>query len=100
MLTPDTIFTAIESVFPVTRADIIGLRRRRNEADARKVACYIIYTYMRYSNAQIAALLGNRSSGSVKDCRDGYLNMHKTDKQFRAMADQVIAILGLNVMAA
>jgi chromosomal replication initiation ATPase DnaA len=98
-MTPPEIFNAIAQVFPVKPEDLTGNRRRRNEADSRKCAAYIMHHYLRMSNSQVDDAFG-RSRGAGLHARKAAVNLIETDKQFRSMVDRVVAILGLNVEAA
>ena len=94
MLTPDTIFTAIEQVFPVTRADIIGPRRRRNEGEARHLFCWILRRHTRMSLSQIGSYIGRDHTTiiyAVNRCQA----LYDTCKQFRLMANKVLDALDL-----
>lgn len=94
MLTPDTIFTAIENVFPVTRADIIGPRRRRNEAEARHIFCWILHTHSRMSLTQIGGII-NRDHSGVRYSVDAAQNLYDTCQPYRRMANKVLDALDL-----
>lgn len=99
-MTTGLIFTAVTSVFPATREDIIGPRRRRNESDARHITVYLLRTHCRLSNSQIGHLLGNRCPSIGAESSRKFLALYATDKKYRAMADRVLAALGVTEVAA
>lgn len=91
-MNPDFIINAVCRVFPATPADIASPRRRRHEAEARQVACHLLFTVCRMSNTQIGRLL-NRDDSSVATARRTYRKLYEVDKGYRAMADRVLAIV-------
>ena len=94
MLNQDTIFTAIENVFPVTRADIIGRRRRRNEAEARHLFCWLLHKHTRMSLTQIGGII-NRDHSGVRYSVDAAQALYETCPPYRRMADKVLDALDL-----
>lgn len=94
MLLPDTIFTAIEQVFPVTRADIIGPRRRRSEAEGRHLFCWILHTHGRMSLGQIGGII-NRDHSGIRYAVDAAQNLYDTCQPYRRMANKVLDALDL-----
>jgi chromosomal replication initiation ATPase DnaA len=95
-LTTKTLFYAVSRVFPVTPEDITGNRRRRNEADARKCAAWIMHHHMRMSNSQIDHAFG-RARGAGLHGRKAAEALIATDKSFSAMVHQVGKLLGIEI---
>ena len=93
MTTPTTILEAVSTVFPVTPADILGPRRRKNEAEARHLAMWLCHSELRMSNSQVAKVF-NRDTSATVASRRAFLRFYETDRQYRGMADSVIAALG------
>lgn len=91
---PEQVFLAIENVFPVTRDDIIGPRRRRNEGEGRHLFCWILRRHTRMSLAQIGSYIGRDHTTiiyAVNRCQA----LYDTCRQFRLMADKVLDALDL-----
>ena len=98
-MTPSQIINAVCQVFPVTPEDITGPRRRRNEAEARHCAAHFMWD-LRMSNAEVGRHLGGRDHTAIIGSRQRFNDLYATDKKYRAMADKVAAILGVQVVAA
>jgi len=91
---PDQILSAIESVFPVTRADIIGPRRRRSEAEARHLFCHLLRKHTRMSLNEIADIL-NRDPGAIGYSVKAHEGLYETCQPYRRMANKVLDALDL-----
>lgn len=79
------VLNAVCSVFPVTIEELVGPRRRRNEADARKCAAWLLYG-QGMSNAQVAATLGGRNPSSVIYLRRQHQILMGNDANYERMA--------------
>jgi len=86
--------SAIESVFPVTRADIIGPRRRRSEAEARHLFCHLLRRHTRMSLNEIADMLNRDHSGIAYSVK-AHESLYETCQPYRLMANKVLDALDL-----
>lgn len=94
MLNQDTILTAIEQVFPCTKADIIGRRKRRSEAEARHLYFWILRNHTRMSLNDIGSTI-DRSHHNVLHAVRTCQALYDTCRQFRLMANKVLDALDL-----
>ena len=91
-MNPELIIQHVCSVFPCTPEAVKGRRRRRNEADARHISVALIKRYCRLSNWQMGEIFGGKSASNIPHSVNRFNSLYKTDKQYRAMADNVIAL--------
>lgn len=94
-MTADEVMTAVTSIFPVTKEDILGPRRRRNETDARHAVAYIMNKHSRFSLTQIGEIINRPNHGTVVYAVKHAECLYDTDKHYRAMLDRVLAKLNL-----
>jgi chromosomal replication initiator protein len=64
-ITPDLIMTAVADCFRLDKSDLLGRKRDKDTALARRLAMYVIRQETNYSLAQIGQEIGNRDAASV-----------------------------------
>jgi chromosomal replication initiator protein len=94
-MTPEQVIQAAADVFGVTPDQIKGNTKPRHITDARHCCNWIMRSYTRWSNGQIAQAMGKHGHPSCIYSANTAQHLIDTDKKYSAMVSQVINRLGL-----
>jgi chromosomal replication initiator protein len=87
-ITPSSIIEAVAECFQLTRDDMLGRKRDKDTALARRLAMYLIRQETNFSLAQIGQELGNRDAASVTSaCKKTALDINDSPFLKRKIRD-------------
>ncbi|MFQ3665557.1 MAG: helix-turn-helix domain-containing protein [Sphingomonadaceae bacterium] len=91
--TMPTILDAVAVAFEVPRDDLVGRVRTQQVAEARHAAVWIARKTTRLSYSQIGRKLGGRDHTTTLASHGRAVALHAADREFRASAEQALALV-------